>query len=84
MPTEDFIVPIGKANLRREGTDVSIITYGAMVYTALDAAEELSREGIDIEVLDLRSLLPLAILLSLSSLRERAGLPGVLLQESRL
>ncbi len=59
LPTEDFIVPIGKANLRREGTDVSIITYGAMVYTALDAAEELSREGIDIEVLDLRSLLPL-------------------------
>jgi pyruvate/2-oxoglutarate/acetoin dehydrogenase E1 component len=59
LPTEDFVVPIGKANLRREGTDVSIITYGAMVYTALDAAEELSREGIDIEVLDLRSLLPL-------------------------
>jgi 2-oxoisovalerate dehydrogenase E1 component beta subunit len=59
LPTEDFIVPIGKANLRREGTDLSIITYGAMVYTALDAAEELRQEGIDVEVLDLRSILPL-------------------------
>lgn len=59
LPSEDFIVPIGKANLRREGSDVSIITYGAMVYKALDAAEELAQEGIDVEVLDLRSLLPL-------------------------
>ena len=59
LPSEDFVVPIGKANLRREGSDVSIITYGAMVYTALDAAEELAQEGIDVEVLDLRSLLPL-------------------------
>jgi 2-oxoisovalerate dehydrogenase E1 component beta subunit len=59
LPTEDYTVPIGKAKLRREGTDLSIITYGAMVYTALDAAEELSREGVDVEVLDLRSLLPL-------------------------
>lgn len=59
LPKEDFVVPIGKANLRREGTDVSVVTYGAMVYTALDAAEELAQEGIDVEVLDLRSLLPL-------------------------
>jgi len=59
LPEDDFIVPIGKANLRREGSDLSIITYGAMVYTALDAAEELAQEGIDVEVLDMRSLLPL-------------------------
>ena len=59
LPSEDFVVPIGKANLRREGSDLSIITYGAMVYTALDAAEELAQEGIDVEVLDMRSLLPL-------------------------
>jgi 2-oxoisovalerate dehydrogenase E1 component beta subunit len=59
LPEEDFVVPIGKANLRREGSDISVITYGAMVYTALDAAEELAQEGIDVEVLDLRSLLPL-------------------------
>jgi len=58
LPTEDFTVPIGKAIVRRKGTDVSVITYGAMVYIALDAAKELEKEGIDLEVLDLRSLLP--------------------------
>jgi 2-oxoisovalerate dehydrogenase E1 component beta subunit len=58
LPDGDILVPIGKAALRRAGTDVSIITYGAMVYVALDAAKELEKEGIDVEVLDLRSLLP--------------------------
>jgi 2-oxoisovalerate dehydrogenase E1 component beta subunit len=58
LPSDDFVVPIGKAALRRKGSDVSIITYGAMVYVALDAAKELEKEGIDVEVLDLRSLLP--------------------------
>ena len=59
LPAEDYVVPIGKAHLRREGDDVSIITYGAMVYTALDAAKELEEDGINVEVLDLRSLRPL-------------------------
>ena len=59
LPTDDFIVPIGKAALRREGDDLSIITYGAMVYKALEAAEELSKSGLDVEVLDLRSILAL-------------------------
>lgn len=59
LPTEDFVVPIGKAALRREGEDLSIITYGAMVYKALEAAEELAKSDINIEVLDLRSILPL-------------------------
>jgi pyruvate/2-oxoglutarate/acetoin dehydrogenase E1 component len=59
LPAEDFVVPIGKAALRREGEDLSIITYGAMVYKALDAAEALAKDGIDVEVLDLRSILPL-------------------------
>ncbi|MEW6736654.1 MAG: alpha-ketoacid dehydrogenase subunit beta [Acidobacteriota bacterium] len=58
IPDEDYIVPIGKAKVRREGSDLSIITYGAMVHVALEAAEKLQTEGIDIEVLDLRSLLP--------------------------
>jgi len=61
LPTEDFVVPIGKANTRREGEDLSIITYGAMVYTALDAATELEKEGVSVEVIDLRSLLPLDV-----------------------
>jgi pyruvate/2-oxoglutarate/acetoin dehydrogenase E1 component len=59
LPEEDFTVPIGKAALRREGKDASIITYGAMVYTALEAAETLAKDGIDIEILDLRTLLPM-------------------------
>ncbi len=58
LPEEDYTVPIGKAAIRRNGSDVSVITYGAMVFAALDAAKELEKEGIDVEVVDLRSLLP--------------------------
>jgi len=58
LPDGDILVPIGKAAIRRKGADISIITYGAMVYVALDAARELEKEAIDVEVLDLRSLLP--------------------------
>jgi 2-oxoisovalerate dehydrogenase E1 component beta subunit len=59
VPTDDYVVPIGKAAVRREGRDISIITYGAMVYTALDAADILQQESIDVEIVDLRSLNPL-------------------------
>ena len=59
VPDGDYIVPLGKAAIRREGTDLSIVTFGAMVYTALDAATELARAGVEAEVLDLRSLAPL-------------------------
>ncbi|HXH27444.1 MAG TPA: alpha-ketoacid dehydrogenase subunit beta [Candidatus Polarisedimenticolia bacterium] len=60
LPKQDYVVPIGRAEVRREGRDLSIVTYGAMLYQALEAAEALARDpGIEIEVLDLRSLLPL-------------------------
>ena len=59
VPDDDYIVPIGKAAVRREGTDLSIITFGAMVYTALEAAKTLAEQGIQAEVIDLRSLAPL-------------------------
>src|SRR5207344_2798537 len=59
LPTEDYIVPIGKAAVRRQGRDLSIITYGAMVWTALEAARTLEAEGIDAEVVDLRTLFPM-------------------------
>jgi len=59
VPDGDYIVPLGTAAIRREGTDLSIVTFGAMVYTALDAATELAKAGIEAEVLDLRSLAPL-------------------------
>lgn len=59
MPEGDFTVPIGKADIKRRGSDISVITYGTGVHWALEAAEMISKEGIDVEVLDLRSLLPL-------------------------
>ena len=59
LPVDDYIVEIGKARIAREGRDLSIITFGAMVLTALDAATELEKEGIDVEVIDLRTLAPM-------------------------
>jgi pyruvate/2-oxoglutarate/acetoin dehydrogenase E1 component len=59
VPNEDYTVPIGKADVKRHGQDMSIITYGAMVHQSLAAAEELAKEGIEVEVLDLRTILPL-------------------------
>ena len=59
LPAEDYTVPIGKASIRREGSDISIITYGWMVHVALEAAESASSEGIRVEVVDLRTLVPL-------------------------
>jgi len=58
VPEEDYVVPLGKAAVRRAGTDISVITYGAMVWTALEAATELEKKGISLEVVDLRTLLP--------------------------
>ncbi len=58
VPAEDYVVPLGEACVRREGGDIALITYGAMVWTALEAAEELAKEGISLEVVDLRTLLP--------------------------
>src|SRR6267154_722417 len=59
VPVEDYVVPIGKATLAREGRDISVITYAAMVHSALEAGEILSKEGIDLEILDLRTVSPL-------------------------
>ncbi|MBA2334206.1 MAG: alpha-ketoacid dehydrogenase subunit beta [Pyrinomonadaceae bacterium] len=60
LPEDDYIVEIGKARTAREGNDLSIITFGAMVLNAIDAAEELEKsDGLRVEVIDLRSLAPL-------------------------
>jgi 2-oxoisovalerate dehydrogenase E1 component len=56
---DDFEVPFGKARIRREGTDLTVITYGNTIHMCLEAAEQLSAEGYNIEVIDLRSLVPL-------------------------
>jgi 2-oxoisovalerate dehydrogenase E1 component beta subunit len=58
VPEGDYVVPIGRAAVRRRGRHVSVITYGAMVHQALEAAVALAAEGIEVEVVDLRSLLP--------------------------
>ena len=60
MPEDpDFLVPIGKADVKREGTDLTIVTYGAMVYRALEAADNLAAKGASVEVVDLRSIVPM-------------------------
>ena len=59
VPAEEYIIPIGKADIKREGSDVTVITYGLMVHYTLEAAKKLAEEGIDVHVLDLRSLIPL-------------------------
>ena len=59
LPDDDYIVEIGKARTVREGRDLSIITFGAQVLNAIDAAAELEREGLDVEVIDLRTLAPM-------------------------
>ena len=58
LPSDDFVTPIGKAARRRTGGDLTIVTWGAMVYTALEAADELEKDGVGVEILDLRSILP--------------------------
>ncbi len=59
VPDEEYIVELGKADVKREGKDLTIITYGRMVPTCLAVAEELAKEGIEVEVVDPRTLLPL-------------------------
>jgi 2-oxoisovalerate dehydrogenase E1 component len=58
-PPDDFVIPFGKAKVRRSGSDISVITYGSAVHLSLIAAAELEKEGISVEVVDLRSLVPL-------------------------
>jgi pyruvate/2-oxoglutarate/acetoin dehydrogenase E1 component len=62
LPADEYLVPLGSARIHREGRDVTIVTYAAMVHKSLEAAEQLEREdGISVEVLDLRTLLPMDI-----------------------
>ncbi len=59
VPDEEFLIPIGKADLKRDGTDVTLVTWNKAVHTCLAAAEELQKEGISAQVLDLRTIRPL-------------------------
>lgn len=59
VPEEEYLIPFGKADIKREGKDLTVVSYSLMVHRVLGAAEELERKGIHIEVIDLRSLNPL-------------------------
>ncbi len=59
LPNQDYIVPIGKADIKREGDDVTIVTFGLMVHKALAACEKLQEKGISVEIVDLRTLRPI-------------------------
>jgi 2-oxoisovalerate dehydrogenase E1 component beta subunit len=59
VPEDDYVLPIGKADVKREGSDITVITYGLCVHFALQAAEKLAEEGIEAHILDLRTVYPL-------------------------
>ncbi|GLY09893.1 alpha-ketoacid dehydrogenase subunit beta [Bacillus badius] len=59
VPSEDYVLPIGKADTKRKGEDLTVITYGLCVHFALQAAERLAKDGIEAEILDLRTVYPL-------------------------
>lgn len=59
VPDEDYVLPIGVADIKRQGSDITCISYGLMVHYCLEAAENMAREGVNVEVLDLRTVRPL-------------------------
>jgi 2-oxoisovalerate dehydrogenase E1 component len=74
---DDYIIPFGVADVKREGTDVTVITYSRMVFNALDAAEKLAEEGISVEVIDLRTLKPLDMDTIAASVKKTGRVVGV-------
>jgi pyruvate dehydrogenase E1 component beta subunit len=74
VPDEDYVIPFGEADVKREGADVTVVTLGLHVHRALDAAETLADEGVDVEVVDLRTLVPLDEETVLESVRKTGRL----------
>jgi len=70
LPAEEYTVPLGKAVVRREGRDLTIVSYAAMMHTSIEAADLLAKEGIEAEVIDLRTLLPLDLETLLASVKK--------------
>jgi 2-oxoisovalerate dehydrogenase E1 component len=77
VPEEEYIIPLGVADVKRHGKDVTLVTYSRMVLRALEAAETLAQEGIEVEVIDLRSLKPLDIETVIASVKKTGRLVGV-------
>lgn len=82
LPEGEYTVPIGKAKVFREGKHISVITYGAMVYVAAEAAAVLDREGVSMEIIDLRTLLPMDEEAVLASVRKTSK--AIVLHEATL
>ncbi|TAN19445.1 MAG: pyruvate dehydrogenase complex E1 component subunit beta [Chitinophagaceae bacterium] len=70
VPEEEYLIPIGKADIKRQGKDVTIVSFNKMMKVALGAAEELSKEGIEAEVIDLRTIRPLDWMTILESVKK--------------
>jgi pyruvate/2-oxoglutarate/acetoin dehydrogenase E1 component/TPP-dependent pyruvate/acetoin dehydrogenase alpha subunit len=70
VPIADYVIPLGQADIKRPGTDVTICTYGTMVHAALDAANQLDGKGVSVEIVDLRTLVPLDLATVLESVRK--------------
>ena len=77
VPEDDYIIPLGVADIKRSGKDITLVTYSRMVLRALEAAEILAKEGIDVEVVDLRSLKPLDTETIINSVKRTGRLVGV-------
>lgn len=77
VPEEDYIIPLGVADVKREGKHITLVTYSRMVLRALEAADILAKEGIDVEVIDLRTLKPLDIDTIINSVKKTGRFVGV-------
>jgi len=77
VPDDDYVIPLGVADIKREGSDVTLISYSRMVLRCLEAAETLAAEGISVEVIDLRSLKPLDMETIVASVRKTGRVVGV-------
>ncbi len=77
VPDEEYIIPLGIADIKRPGKDITLVTYSRMVQRSLEAAEALAKEGIDVEVIDLRCLKPLDIEAIVTSVKKTGRLVGV-------
>jgi pyruvate dehydrogenase E1 component beta subunit len=81
VPEEEYTIPLGKAEVKREGSDLTIVTYGAMVHESLKAADELQKEGHSVEVIDLRTVSPIDIETIIASV-EKTG-RAIVVQEAQ-
>ena len=77
VPDEDYIIPFGVADVKREGSDVTVVSYSRMVLRSLEAAEKLAEEGISVEVIDLRTLNPLDMDTVVASVKKTGRAVGV-------